>query len=336
MKVASSLVAFSLLLVPAAASAAQVTLTDCITDAGFSGDHTDRAFYFRDYPAANLGQVDVRLNAASGGFLFTLTAHDQTFDGPVIGTASAGADSLDDKTLTFDFRGAPVVPHHLIAFVVTYTTDGGAIPSMDVGNTPCALEETNGSMPPLDSDRRESIGARARAYAPEIFSVSPNMGSPAGGSTVNITSSFVGPGAIVTFGDATASSIGIPDGGVGEGGVFTAVTPAHAEGEVDVDISVTYVNDGGVDAGVTASLHNGYFYGSDVTDSGGGGGGGGGTGDSGATTSRADGGDNGASGGGDDSGCGCDLPGTETAPGSFAIAFVAVGALLGARRRRKR
>jgi MYXO-CTERM domain-containing protein len=321
------------------AFASEVTLTDCMTDGGNSGDNPDRAFYLQNFPAQNLGTLTLAIvNDSAGGETVTVTAHHATFDGAVIGAVSASlsAAGAGDRRLAFDFGGVPTIPGDTIALAVTYVTDAGGI-FLDTGNSPCAAVETNGSSAPLDTFRRNSMGVIVTTRAPTLTAVTPNSGVTAGGSNVSLTGTNLLAPASVAFGDASVTSaiaVG-PDGGT-----LLLATPPNPAGSVDITITTLYHNDAGVDAGAVTTLAAGYTYGDVVipadsgsistSDSGTTNGG-----DGGAITTRDDAGTDNADNG-DSSGCSCRVAGDDSSASMVGAILVGGFALFGLRRSKKR
>ena len=248
------------------AGAEEVTIASCTpTDPG--GDQISRAFYFADFPGNNLGTVTVGLSGTVGGYVFTLTARANSFDGPVIGTAQAGAAITGTMApIVFDFGGAPVVPGTTVTFKITQTNDAGASPVVyeSTGTSPCPITETNDSTPPLDSNRRPNVGAIITTRAPSIASLTPPQGPPAGGTLVTVNGTHLFAGGMLAFGDAS-----VPLGAVADGGATGEVTtPANALGLVDVVLTTKYSNDAGVDASATSIYDAGFLYANAPPDSG--------------------------------------------------------------------
>ena len=95
-----------------------------------------------------------------------------------------------------------------------------------------------------------AVKVYAGCFAPTVTSVTPNTGSTAGGTPVTITgTNFFNP-STVTFGGVAATNVVFVSGTT-----ITATTPAHAAGVVDV-----VVTDGGVCAGSSGTLPNGFTY----------------------------------------------------------------------------
>jgi hypothetical protein len=146
----------------AAGFAQAATIVTCPMDPAGGGDQVDRGFYVTSYPGSTLGTVTMQFigNIVESKTL-TLTAASGVFGGPVIGTAVASGvvpTTGAGLPLTFNFGNAPVVPGSTVTFALTL--NAGAVPVFyNVGVGPCAgVTQTNGTTPPLDSFRRDSVG----------------------------------------------------------------------------------------------------------------------------------------------------------------------------------
>jgi hypothetical protein len=152
-------------LVPASGHA-DTTVVSCPTGGG--GDQITRGFYLSDYPGSNLGSVTLDyFPLATPPIAVTLTARVGAYDGPILGTSTVSISP--PQTATFDFGGAPVAPGSTITFAHTV---GGGDPDgyafFDYGNgvlgdssdpDECpGVTETDGTDPPLDNFRRETMG----------------------------------------------------------------------------------------------------------------------------------------------------------------------------------
>jgi MYXO-CTERM domain-containing protein len=336
---------FGLLLVSPIAGAEEVTLASCKPDGG-SGDNLGRAFYFPGFPGNNLAQVTMGFNGAPGGYVFTLTAHANTFDGPQIGAAQGTAAIAPAATslVTFDFAGAPVVPGSTIAFTVSATSDAGIVSIFQVtGTAPCPVVETNDSTPPLSTFRRESMGVIITTRAPTVTSLAPTQGPPDGGTVVTITGTHLLAGATVSFGDASAPIVAVDDGGASA----QVMTPPNPVGLVDVSVETAYTNDAGVDASATSLFDGGFNYVIVSSVDSGASSSSGGTSGSSASSGGASGTSGGPSNGGGtsdagqdafpaaDEGCGCTVPGGPAPPFATLFAAAAAAALRALRRRRR-
>jgi hypothetical protein len=123
-------------------------------------------FYVTGYSGNNLGQVTLGYNAPGATrYNISLTAHRNTYDGPIIGTtqiATVNMPAASGETLvTFDFGGAPVTPGDTIAFTQLFEIlgDNGAQLFYDAGAGPCpGVFGTEGTVPPLGTAANRSAG----------------------------------------------------------------------------------------------------------------------------------------------------------------------------------
>lgn len=162
-----------------AAAAPTADVTPITLSCAFSGggDQITRGFYVTGFPAEYLDTVTLRyypFGAPAGVTGMTLVARLSTYSGTVLGTASVSADFTSTHTLTYDFGGVPVPMGSTVTF--TQIPDGYSAPPdgyvfYDTGSGPCAgLTETQGTIPPLDGYRRDSIGTI----------ITGHIGTPAG------------------------------------------------------------------------------------------------------------------------------------------------------------
>lgn len=89
-------------------------------------------------------------------------------------------------------------------------------------------------------------GAFTYASPPTVSSISPSAGSTAGGTLVTIQGAFFTPGSSVRVGGTLATDITVSNANT-----ITARTPAHASGQVDVEVT---------SSGLTSSLANAFTY----------------------------------------------------------------------------
>jgi hypothetical protein len=157
-RITASFIAFFL----TSAFAQAATIFSCPMDPAGVGDQVDRGFYVTNYAGSTLDTVTMQFigNVAESKTL-TLTAAAGVFGGLVIGSAVASGvvpTSGAGLPLTFNFGNAPVVPGSTVTFALTL--NAGAVPVFyNVGVGPCpGVTQTNGTTPPLDSVRRDSVG----------------------------------------------------------------------------------------------------------------------------------------------------------------------------------
>lgn len=117
---------------------------------------TYNGIYVTGYTGNNLAQVTLGYRASSAQrYGITLTAHRNTFDGPLIGspqTATVDLPAIGEVKVTYDFGSAPVTPGDTIAFTQSFAVYGpdGALVYFDEGPGDCAgVSETAGTYPPL-------------------------------------------------------------------------------------------------------------------------------------------------------------------------------------------
>jgi hypothetical protein len=167
-----ALVALVLLLAaaaPVAAQLGQATAACAFFGRGYSDLY--HGFYVTNYAGNNLSTVTLAYTATTAGQWFiTLTAHRNSFDGPMIGatqTATVDLVTTGETRVIFDFGAAPVTPGDTIAFTQT----GGQITSLsnefgsvefDAGlgssGTCDGIFETNGTAAPLDTVLQPTVG----------------------------------------------------------------------------------------------------------------------------------------------------------------------------------
>ncbi|NKI36530.1 hypothetical protein HFP89_15270 [Wenzhouxiangella sp. XN79A] len=131
---------------------------------GTGGDRPSRGIYLENFPTNQLGRVTLNYRLSDPGqYRVELTARQGSYDGAVIGSqdrvfAAQAADALEP--VTFDFRNASVAPGSTVTFTQRVISQpAGADIFFDLGEGPCTdVFETNGTAPPLDSFRRDSVG----------------------------------------------------------------------------------------------------------------------------------------------------------------------------------
>lgn len=141
-------------------SAAAATLVSCPFDPLGGGDQVTRGFYVTNYPGATLDTVTLQFEASvAESKTIQLTARTNAYDGPLTGTVAVTAAVAASATpLVFDFGNVPVTPGSTVTFAMLLTS-GAAPVFYNVGVGPCAgVTETEGTSPPLDTFRRNSVG----------------------------------------------------------------------------------------------------------------------------------------------------------------------------------
>ncbi len=125
--------------------------------------------------------------------------------------------------------------------VVDSTTLNVTVPAYVSGSLSEDVVVNNGV-----ADASLAGGFTYTASSPNILSVSPTIGSTAGGTTVTISGSGFVPGTTVTIGGISAVGVNVINVTT-----ITAVTPAHASGSTDVVVSAS---------GFSSTLTNAFTY----------------------------------------------------------------------------
>ncbi|MFN8528465.1 MAG: hypothetical protein U0670_07630 [Anaerolineae bacterium] len=187
-----------------AAAEPAADVTPITLSCGYSGggDQITRGFYVTGFPGDYLDTVTLRyyaFGAPAGVTGMTLVARLNSYGGAVLGTASVSADFTVTQTLTYNFGGVPVPMGSTITF--TQIPDGYVTPPdgylfYDTGTGPCAgITETNGTLPVLDSYRRDSIGTIITGHIGAAAGTC--LAIPAGsvvGALPNATQAYYAPG----------------------------------------------------------------------------------------------------------------------------------------------
>jgi heme/copper-type cytochrome/quinol oxidase subunit 2 len=201
-------------------------------------------------PAHSAGGVPITVtnpdssSATKDGFLYVTPSPTITSVSPSTGPNNggtaitiAGTNFVGGATVTIGGKPATSVN------VVSPTTITAVTPVAAIGATTVDVVVTN-----PDASTTTSTGGFHYTAAPlAITSISPNIGVPAGGTSVTITGTGFGSaaGASVTFGGVAGTSLTVVDPVT-----LTVKTPAHAVGAVNVVINMNG----------TATLTNGFTY----------------------------------------------------------------------------
>lgn len=146
-------------------AAMAATLYSCPLD-GAGGDQVPRGFYVTNYPGSTLDTVTLTYYPGSGDGAYTvsLTARLSAYDGTTIGTPQSQTVNIvggAGASATFSFGNAPVPAGSTVTFSQVLVSGPVASPVLfyDVGVGPCTnITQTDGTTPPLDSVRRDSVG----------------------------------------------------------------------------------------------------------------------------------------------------------------------------------
>ena len=169
----SSFTGDSLIHTPATSNAFDITTTlvDCPGTPG--GDQLDRGFYVPQFPGTRMDNVTLHFSANTAGtYTFSLTARTGTYDGAVLGTATATAtltaDILANVATTFRFSPTAVTEGSTVTFAIAELSGpaGGVVfYSVPVNDPACPVVQTNGTTPPLDSNRRQGVHVKIEGGA---------------------------------------------------------------------------------------------------------------------------------------------------------------------------
>ncbi|HXF95462.1 MAG TPA: hypothetical protein VNI61_05105 [Gemmatimonadales bacterium] len=155
-----------------------VTLIDC--GVGTGGDLIGQGFYVARFPGTRLDRVTLYLSARTAGtYTFSLTARSGTYDGSVLGVATAtvalSADDQANVATAFTFRSPAVTQGSTVTFTLAQTEGPAgaevfyAVPgSLPTGDPGCPVSQTEGTTPPLDTFRRQGVHVRIEGGAAVI------------------------------------------------------------------------------------------------------------------------------------------------------------------------
>ena len=134
-----------------------------------------------------------------------------------------------------------------VAFVGTAATDIAVINSTTItAYTPAGVSGAATVTVMVNGQSASLNDGFTYTGIPTVTSISPNIGSTAGGTPVTITGTNFASGATVMFGGSAATNVAVINGTT-----ITANTPAGASGMVTVTVTVS---------GQSASLTNGFTY----------------------------------------------------------------------------
>ncbi|NOZ95744.1 MAG: hypothetical protein GXP47_13550 [Acidobacteria bacterium] len=178
-----------------------------------AGDNLTRGFYIPSFPAVRLDTVNLWIYSFdSDTFTVSLTARANTFDGTVLGTATATVSMDDEQAMfTFDFGGVPVQPGSTVTFAMQQEAGNGRLffntGTCGLGDPDCTacggvVVETEDTSAPLSTFRRNSVGIQVYG-AQEPAEPIPALGSF---GTVLLTLLIMGIGVLaLKFGLASGS-----------------------------------------------------------------------------------------------------------------------------------
>jgi hypothetical protein len=136
------------------------------------GDRYFRGFYFPDYPGTSLARVDLQFSGdIAGSYTLSLTARANSYDGRKIGRAEvtvglSGRSTYVPAEFVFPSTSELVENESTITFEIEIEAyPDGVDPSNilvfykvpSAGDPDCPIVETNGTLPPLDTSRRDGV-----------------------------------------------------------------------------------------------------------------------------------------------------------------------------------
>src|SRR5208282_2421317 len=164
------------------------------------GDDLSRGFYVTSYPGSNLYDVHVQYDASpSGTYTISMTARLGAYNGPIVGSPQTVVVSLPSTTseqdVIFHFGGVPVPSGSTVAFTQQKIAGPGTVYYNTGSGTCSGVFETNGTTPPLDTVRRNSVGLQISESSGGVSTdwainyvsaipFNPQVGSPVTFSTV--------------------------------------------------------------------------------------------------------------------------------------------------------
>jgi len=157
------------------------------------GDDLSRGFYVTSYPGSNIGAVHLQYDAnPAGTYTISLTPRLGAFNGPLIGSTQVVTVSLpstsSEADVTFHFGGAAVTPGSTVTFTQAQISGPGTA-YFNTGSGTCSgVFETNGTTPPLDTVRGNSVGVEISEVtsvstdwaitSASMFPIAPQPGQP--------------------------------------------------------------------------------------------------------------------------------------------------------------
>ena len=134
------------------------------------GDFTTRGFYVKNYPGTSLNKVRLYfMTRTPGAYTLTLTARSGAYNGTLIGTAtSTAALTTSDQPVDFAFASAAVAMGSTVTFRIgvtgpstnVYYSVGPCLSNWQCTYPGTQVEETEGTSPPLDTNRRNSVAVQ--------------------------------------------------------------------------------------------------------------------------------------------------------------------------------
>ncbi|HVT60541.1 MAG TPA: hypothetical protein VHR45_19365 [Thermoanaerobaculia bacterium] len=167
----SPLAAMLALLVAASLLAAAPLAASLVVSCPFAalGDNVTEGIVVQGYSGTNVRLVQLAYSADNAGlFAITLAIRRGTFNGPLVGarTLWVNVASASFTDVIFDFGGAPVTPGDTLTFTHSFSSsvsgrlffDAGAGSLGSTGTCGGGAYETEGTTPPLSTERRNTVG----------------------------------------------------------------------------------------------------------------------------------------------------------------------------------
>ena len=155
--VSVALVVLAVLVLPTRAAAQSISCPEN----GTGGDQVTRGFYIQNFPGTTLGTVRLKyFGGGDGSYTVSLTARTGAYDGAIVGTVQQTFNiSGNSPQVTYDFGNAATTQGAVLTFSQSLISSPGGVAFYDTGTGPCpGVVQTNGTTPPLDSVRRDSVG----------------------------------------------------------------------------------------------------------------------------------------------------------------------------------
>ena len=207
---------------------------------GSGGDFIFRGFYLPSYTGTGLAQATLNFSAAvAGDYTITLTAHTNTYNGPVVGSATTtvtlpGSVTTSVPTIfNFPTPAIRIVPGTLVAFSMTLVSGPSqpyfAVSSCGLGDPSCTtggpFVETEDTTPPLSVFRRNGV-IISLISTPTMYTAANGVSTLSGGEAL---------AADLTTGNLFVRSRQDPAGGSVQ---LAQVTPSANEPIVPSNISI--------------------------------------------------------------------------------------------------
>ena len=211
---------------PSATLNAPSTVTVVVTSAGGTASPAQQFSYF--VAPVKVTSVTPNAGPVAGGGAVVITG--QGFTGVTavkFGTATAtGVTAVSDN-------------------VIDATIPASALPGNGAGTVFVEVTAPGGTSPPVvQSEYTYEV-------TPTVTSINPTVGPTAGGQTITIDGTNLGPDSTVTLGSGASAAPATAVVVAADGNSLTAKTGPHAAGLVDVNVT---------DAGGTGTLANAYTY----------------------------------------------------------------------------